>query len=75
MKCIHITCPNCKKIFEVEGNLIPSKGREVKCSACGNIWFYEIKKNQKKVLDILKKYPSDLPKDLEDLISDAETAK
>ena len=39
------------------------------------IWFYKIKKNQKKVLDILKKYPSDLPKDLEDLISDAETAK
>ena len=75
MKCIHITCPNCKKIFEVENSLIPSKGREVKCSSCGNIWFYKIKKNQKKILDILKKYPSDLPKDLEDLISDAETAK
>ena len=74
MKCIHITCPNCKKIFEVEDNLIPSEGREVKCSACDTIWFYKIKKN-KKGLDILKKYPSDLPKDLEDLISDAETSK
>tara|TARA_Y100000022_G_C12906408_1_gene220844 strand:- start:67 stop:294 length:228 start_codon:yes stop_codon:yes gene_type:complete len=75
MKCIHITCPNCKKTFEVEGNLIPSEGREVKCSGCNIIWFYRNKKNQKKVLDILKKYPSDLPKDLEDLISDAETVK
>ncbi len=75
MKCIHITCPVCKKIFEVAKNLIPPKGREVKCSACNHIWFHEIKKNQTKVLDILKKYPSDLPKDLEDLISDAETAK
>ena len=75
MECIYITCPNCKKTFEVEDNLIPSEGREVKCSACNIIWFYKIKKKQKKVLDILKKYPSDLPKDLEDLISDAETAK
>ena len=48
MKCIYITCPNCKKTFEVEDNLIPSEGREVKCSACNIIWFYKIKKNQKK---------------------------
>ncbi len=75
MKCIHITCPNCKKIFEVEGNVIPSEGRELKCSACEYIWFYRMKKNKKKVLDILKKYPNDLPKDLEDLISEAETTK
>tara|TARA_B100000035_G_C20925556_1_gene520533 strand:- start:262 stop:489 length:228 start_codon:yes stop_codon:yes gene_type:complete len=75
MKCIDITCPNCKKIFEVEHNLIPPKGREVKCSACEYVWFFKIKKNKKKDLDILKKYPNDLPKDLEDLISEAETAK
>tara|TARA_B100001287_G_scaffold268584_1_gene265032 strand:- start:903 stop:1130 length:228 start_codon:yes stop_codon:yes gene_type:complete len=75
MKCIHVTCPKCNKIFEVEDNLIPPEGREVKCGACDYIWFYKIEKNQKKVLDILKKYPSELPKDLENLISDAETAK
>ena len=39
------------------------------------IIFVKNMKNQKKILDILKKYPSDLPKDLEDLISDAESAK
>jgi predicted Zn finger-like uncharacterized protein len=74
MKCIHITCPNCKKTFEVEHNLIPVEGRDVQCSSCDTIWFYEIEE-KKKVSDILKKYPSELPKDLEDLISDAETAK
>ena len=75
MKCIYITCPNCKKIFEVEHHLISTEGREVKCSACEHVWFYKIKKNKKKVLDIFKKYPNHLPKDLEDLISVAETAK
>ena len=75
MKCIYITCPNCKKIFEVEENLVPLKGRDVKCSACEYIWFFRVNKKQKEVLDILKEYPSDLPKDLEDLISDAETSK
>jgi predicted Zn finger-like uncharacterized protein len=74
MKCIHITCPNCKKTFEVEHNLIPVEGRDVQCSSCDTIWFYEIEE-KKKISDILKKYPSELPKDLEDLISDAETAK
>ncbi|RZO87958.1 MAG: hypothetical protein EVA55_03125 [alpha proteobacterium HIMB114] len=75
MKCIDITCPNCKKIFEVEFNLITPDGREVKCSACDNIWFYKIKQKQKNFLDILKKYPSEIPKDLEDLISESEASK
>ena len=75
MKCTHITCPNCKKTFEVECSLIPAEGRDVHCSSCDVIWFYKIeKKEKKKISDILKKYPSELPKDLEDLISDAVTA-
>tara|TARA_B100000963_G_scaffold359757_1_gene388077 strand:- start:706 stop:933 length:228 start_codon:yes stop_codon:yes gene_type:complete len=75
MKCIHVTCPKCNKIFEVEDNLIPPEGREVKCSACDYIWFFKIEKNQKGEYDILKKYPNELPKDLENLISEAESAK
>jgi len=75
MNCIHITCPNCNKIFEVESKLIPSEGREVRCYSCENIWYYKSKENNDKIHDIFKKYPSELPKDLEDLISDAETAK
>ena len=75
MKCIHITCPNCKKKFEVELNLITPDGRELKCSACKHIWFYEIRREPKKFLNILKEYPSDIPKDLEDLISESEASK
>ncbi len=75
MNCIHITCPNCNKIFEVESKLIPSVGREVKCYSCDNIWYYKSNQNNVKISDIFKKYPSELPKDLEDLISDAETTK
>tara|TARA_B100000963_G_scaffold341517_1_gene341299 strand:+ start:1381 stop:1608 length:228 start_codon:yes stop_codon:yes gene_type:complete len=75
MKCIHITCPNCNKIFEVESNLIPQEGRDVKCSACYHTWFYENDKIRNEFSEILKKYPSELPKDLEDLILDAETTK
>lgn len=47
MKCIHITCPNCKKIFEVEYNLIPAEGRDVQCSSCDMIWFYKIEEKKK----------------------------
>ena len=47
MKCIHITCPNCKKTFEVEHNLIPVEGRDVQCSSCDVIWFYKIEEKKK----------------------------
>ncbi len=76
MRCIYITCPNCKKTFEVNSNLIPMEGREVKCSSCYNIWYYKSNTNRsEKMKEILKKYPSELPRELEDLISDAETSK
>lgn len=74
MKCIHITCPNCEKIFEVERNLIPIEGRDVQCFSCSQVWFYKIK-DREKLQDILKNYPSEIPKDLEDLISEAESIK
>ena len=52
MNCIHITCPNCNKIFEVESKLIPSEGREVRCYSCENIWYYKSKENNDKIHDI-----------------------
>ena len=72
MKCIHITCPNCDKIFEVESNLIPIEGRDVQCFSCSKVWFYKVK-GKGKLSDILKNYPTEIPKDIEDLISDAES--
>ena len=35
-----ITCPCWKKKFEVDSNLIPEKGRMLKCGSCDQTWFY-----------------------------------
>ena len=36
-----IICPSCKKRFEIDDNLIPDKGRLVKCGSCNQTWFFE----------------------------------
>ena len=36
-----ITCPSCKKKFNIDINLIPSKGRDLQCGSCEHIWFYK----------------------------------
>ena len=35
-----ITCPCCEKKFEVAENLIPEKGRLLKCGSCNETWFF-----------------------------------
>ena len=35
-----ITCPHCEKSFEVDSNLIPKKGRILKCGSCDQTWFF-----------------------------------
>ena len=37
-----IECPNCNKKFNLDGKLIPEKGRSLKCSGCAHIWHYKI---------------------------------
>ena len=37
-----ITCPSCKKKFDVSENLIPEKGRLLSCGFCHQTWFYNI---------------------------------
>ena len=36
-----ITCPSCKKKFNLDINLIPSDGRDLQCGSCEHIWFYK----------------------------------
>lgn len=36
---MRITCPNCGAQYEVAEDAIPSAGRDVQCSACGQVWF------------------------------------
>ena len=36
-----IICPSCGKKFELDENLIPDKGRLLKCGSCDKTWFYK----------------------------------
>ena len=36
-----ITCPSCKKKFNIDINLIPSEGRDLQCGSCEHIWFHK----------------------------------
>ena len=37
-----ITCPSCKKKFNIDINLIPAEGRNLQCGSCDRVWFYKI---------------------------------
>ena len=36
-----ITCPNCKKKFQIDPALVPEKGRDLQCGSCNHAWFYK----------------------------------
>jgi len=36
-----ITCPSCKKKFNIDVNLIPTDGRNLQCGSCDHVWFYK----------------------------------
>ena len=40
-----IVCPSCGKNFDVDENLIPEKGRLLKCGSCNKTWFFNNNKN------------------------------
>tara|TARA_B100000963_G_C22458986_1_gene594747 strand:+ start:84 stop:551 length:468 start_codon:yes stop_codon:yes gene_type:complete len=48
-----IECISCKKKFNVNSELIPSKGRSIQCGSCNHVWFfkpnYESQNNLNKV--------------------------
>ena len=46
-----ITCPSCKKKFNIDINLIPYEGRDLQCGSCEHIWFY---KNQEPISEPLQ---------------------
>ena len=49
---MHIECINCRKIFEIEENLIPKNGRLLQCGNCDHRWFYKNKKKEIKEAEI-----------------------
>ena len=44
-----ISCPSCKKSFQIDSSLIPIEGRNLKCGACGHVWFF---KSEEKNLEL-----------------------
>ena len=36
-----ITCPNCKKKFNIDPTLVPEDGRDLQCGSCNHVWFYK----------------------------------
>ncbi|MBV1895417.1 MAG: zinc-ribbon domain-containing protein [Rhodobacteraceae bacterium] len=36
---MRLICPNCDAQYEVPNEVIPSEGRDVQCSNCGDTWF------------------------------------
>ena len=36
-----ISCPSCKKKFNLDDSLIPENGRLLQCGFCNHKWFYE----------------------------------
>ncbi len=40
-----IVCPSCGKKFDVDENLIPEKGRLLKCGSCNQTWFFNKNEN------------------------------
>lgn len=36
---MRLTCPNCGAQYEVPSEVIPTEGRDVQCSNCGDTWF------------------------------------
>ena len=69
-----ITCPKCKKKFDIEDSLIPEKGRLLQCSSCDNKWFFkktiEVKKKIERISTKTK--ANKIPKETEDIIIEAE---
>ena len=41
-----IVCPSCGKNFDVDKNLIPDKGRLLKCGSCNQTWFFNKNGNE-----------------------------
>ena len=44
-----ISCPSCKKSFQINSSLIPIEGRNLKCGSCGHVWFF---KSEEKNLEL-----------------------
>ena len=59
-----ISCPSCKKKFEIDANLIPKEGRNLQCGSCSKVWFYKFEQNVSnlRIQDTIKDFHEDVNK-------------
>jgi len=79
-----ISCPNCKKKFEVADNQIPESGRLLQCSGCSYKWFFKneipnFNETTEKIKDIEIRNENlskdEIPSEVERIIVDAEKSE
>ena len=72
-----ITCPHCEKKFEVDSNLIPEKGRMLKCGSCDQTWFFNpsLQKGSQDSRDIKTDKKSEIVEDNDEITSVEEQTK
>ena len=68
-----ISCPSCKKKFEIDANLIPKEGRNLQCGSCLNVWFYKFKKNIPELE--IRNNTTDLSEENDEIIIKEDTKK
>ena len=72
-----ITCPHCEKKFEVDSNLIPEKGRMLKCGSCDQTWFFNpsLQKGSQDSQDIKTDKKSEIVEDNNEITSVEDQTK
>ena len=56
-----IMCPSCGKNFNVDENLIPDKGRLLRCGSCNQTWFFNKNENVEIKLSTNKVFAEEKP--------------
>lgn len=72
---MRLTCPNCDAQYEVPEEVIPTAGRDVQCSNCGQTWFQHHPDHlEDELSDLLKEAPeSDVAEEEDDPLPAPET--
>ena len=37
-----VSCPSCKKKFQIDTSLLPEEGRDLQCGSCKHVWFHKV---------------------------------
>tara|TARA_Y100000287_G_scaffold165196_1_gene146988 strand:+ start:135 stop:587 length:453 start_codon:yes stop_codon:yes gene_type:complete len=46
-----ISCPSCRKKFQIDASLIPIEGRDLQCGSCDHVWFFKNIETPKKKIN------------------------